>query len=93
MIKKVIRLTESELKQVVENIAKEVFLAMEILFSKYENLRIHSITLWETPNSATTCIAESIHPAEKDNWLLANEDAIAFYRDEKGYMEYDDRKI
>jgi 6-pyruvoyltetrahydropterin/6-carboxytetrahydropterin synthase len=77
----------------VENIAKEVFLAMEILFSKYENLRIHSITLWETPNSATTCIAESIHPAEKDNWLLANEDAIAFYRDEKGYMEYDDRKI
>ena len=76
-----------------ENIAKEIFLAMEVLFSKYENLRIHSIVLWETPNSSTTCIAESIDPAEKDNWLLTNEDAVALYRDSKGYVEYDDRKI
>lgn len=76
----------------VENIAKEIFLAMEVLFSKYENLKIHKITIHETPNCFTTCIKESISEIEKDNWLRTNQTSVEFYRDQKGQIEYDDRK-
>jgi len=77
----------------VENIAKEIFLAMQVLFEKYDNLRIHKITLYETPNCYTTCISESFNEIEKDNWLRSNRDAVELYRDSKGVVEYDDRKI
>jgi 6-pyruvoyltetrahydropterin/6-carboxytetrahydropterin synthase len=75
-----------------ENIAKEIFLAMDVLFSDYENLHIHKITLWETPNCCTTCIKESISEVEKDNWMMCNKDGVTFYKDQKGIMNYDDRK-
>jgi 6-pyruvoyltetrahydropterin/6-carboxytetrahydropterin synthase len=75
-----------------ENIAKEIFLAMEVLFSEYSNLHIHKIILWETPNCCTTCTKESISDLERQHWLATNEDAISLYRDEKGKFEYDDRK-
>lgn len=75
-----------------ENIAKEIFLAMEILFAQYANLRIHKIILWETPNCCTTCIKESISEIEMDNWVQHNSDGMVFYRDQKGIFEYDDRK-
>ena len=77
----------------VENIAKEIFLAMKVLFAPYTNLRIHKVTLYETPNCFTTCIAESIHEVESDNWMRSNQTAVELYRDSKGVMEYDDRKI
>ena len=76
----------------VENIAKEIYLAMEVLFEPYKNLHIHQIVLNETPNCATTCIKESISDIERDNWMRANEGAVSYYRDEKGVLEYDDRK-
>ena len=47
-----------------ENIAKEIFLAMTVLFQPYKNLYIHKITLWETPNCFTTCYKESIAESE-----------------------------
>ena len=77
----------------VENIAKEIFLAMEVLFANYSNLKIHKVLLYETPNCYTECIAESISEIEKDNWLETNRTHVEFYRDEKGVFEYDDRKI
>jgi len=77
----------------VENIAKEIFLAMEVLFKKYDNLKIHEITLYETPNCYTKCIHESISEIERENWLNTNLEAVEMYRNEKGYIEYDDRKI
>jgi 6-pyruvoyltetrahydropterin/6-carboxytetrahydropterin synthase len=77
----------------VENIAKEIFLAMEVLFKKYDNLKIHKVTLYETPNCYTECIEESISEFERMNWLMTNEDGITFYREQKGYIEYDDRKL
>jgi 6-pyruvoyltetrahydropterin/6-carboxytetrahydropterin synthase len=76
-----------------ENIAKEVFLAMFVLFMPYENLRIHKITLYETPNSYTTCTLESFDNTEWDNWMRHNKDGVDFYRDQKGVVEYDDRRI
>lgn len=76
----------------VENIAKEIFLAMEVLFANYEHLKIHKITIYETPNCCTTCISESISDRERDNWMRTNRTHVELYRDEKGYVEYDDRK-
>ena len=55
-----------------ENIAKEVFLAMTILFQSYSNLRIHKITLYETPNCYTVCTKESISEIEAKNWFSTN---------------------
>jgi len=77
----------------VENIAKEIFLAMEILFEKYDNMKIHEITLYETPNCYTKCVKESISEIERENWYNSNYDMVVMYRNEKGYIEYDDRKI
>lgn len=77
----------------VENVSKEIFLAMEILFAKYHNLKIHQVVLNETPNCATTCIRESISDIERDNWQRFNAEAVALYRDDKGVLEYDDRKL
>lgn len=77
----------------VENIAKEIFLAMEVLFQSYKYLHIHKITLYETPNCFTTCTKESISDAERRNWNLARFDEVNRYVTAKGVMEYDDRKI
>jgi len=76
----------------VENVAKEIFLAMDALFRGYSNLRIHKITLYETPNCYTTCTKESISQFERNNWNEANEFAVLEYADQKGMFEYDDRK-
>ena len=77
----------------VENIAKEVFLAIKILFSNYTNIWIDSVTLYETPNCFTVCNKDSISEAEEYNFNIANKYLISQYRDEKGVVEYDDRKI
>jgi 6-pyruvoyltetrahydropterin/6-carboxytetrahydropterin synthase len=77
----------------VENLAKEMFLAMDLLFKPYRNLKIHKITLYETPNCYTTCVEESISVLERINWMDNNKTGVEFYRDQKGTIEYDDRKI
>ena len=76
-----------------ENIAKELFLAMMVLFQSYKNLRIHKITLYETPNCWTTCTRESISDAEAQAWMIQNYESISQYAKDKGIFEYDDRKI
>jgi 6-pyruvoyltetrahydropterin/6-carboxytetrahydropterin synthase len=75
-----------------ENISKEVFLAMDILFAKYNNLKIHSIKLWETPNCSVECVRESISEDESANFYKARFTEIEAYELYKGRMEYDDRK-
>lgn len=77
----------------VENIAKEIFLAMTVLFEPYKDLRIHEIILHETPNCATTCIKDSISPAEAQNWMQIRYAEVSKYAKDKGIVEYDDRKI
>lgn len=79
----------------VENIAKEIFIAMEILMSeKYENvgLEISKIKLYETPNCYTICTKHSIDPKERISFRNQNYDKILKYRKDKGVVEYDDRK-
>jgi 6-pyruvoyltetrahydropterin/6-carboxytetrahydropterin synthase len=82
----------------VENIAKEVFLAMQILTDElYKNtntgLKIHNVKIYETPNCFTDCDANSFSVNESSNFYNANKDAITEYAKEKGVLEYDDRKI
>lgn len=82
----------------VENIAREVFLAMEILFDemykdKNTGLKIHKVTIYETPNCATECTSDSIPEKERVNFRSARFNEIKAYADEKGMVEYDDRKI
>lgn len=76
----------------VENIAKEIFLSMSLLFKEYENLRINKVTIWETPNCYTVCVRESISEEEFQNWAGVRSELILKYAEEKGVIEYDDRK-
>lgn len=76
----------------VENIAKEVYLAMVVLFKPYENLKIHKVTIYETPNCSTICIQESISKDEVINWTTTRYEEVAKYAADKGTLEYDDRK-
>lgn len=77
----------------VENIAKEIFLAMTILFTAYENLRIHRVVLYETPNCYTICTKESISAEEAGKWMHKRFPEVMQYRIEKGVVQYDDRKL
>lgn len=82
----------------VENIAKEVFLAMDILSETlYQNaptgLKIHKVQIYETPNCATECFADSIGEVERQNFMSARSNEITAYANDKGVLEYDDRKI
>jgi len=77
----------------VENIAKEIFLAMMVLFQPYKDLKIHKITIYETPNCWTECTRESISDSEAQNWMKTNYESVYKYTVDKGIIEYDDRKI
>ena len=75
----------------VENIAKEVFLVMEVLF-KDSPITPHQIKIYETPNCYTDCFVGSISDAERANFYKKNESSILAYRSALGTLEYDDRK-
>jgi 6-pyruvoyltetrahydropterin/6-carboxytetrahydropterin synthase len=75
-----------------ENIGKEIFLAIEILFSNYKSLEVFEIKLNETPNCCVQTFATSIKEEERENFYKANLINISEYRDKKGILEYDDRK-
>ncbi len=82
----------------VENIAKEIFLAMDVLSETlYDKaptaLRIHSIKIYETPNCWTDCYRNSITESERFNFMVANVHSIMAYAEKKGIVEYDDRKL
>jgi 6-pyruvoyltetrahydropterin/6-carboxytetrahydropterin synthase len=77
----------------VENIAKEIFLAMKILFAPYPDLWIENVRLYETPNCYTDCNKSSISQDEMSNFCIGNRYLIEQYRNEKGIVQYDDRKL
>ncbi len=76
----------------VENIAKEIFSAMIVLFSRYQNIAISKVTVHETPNCYTTCVSDSISSEEYMNFLQVRRTELDEYAAEKGILEYDDRK-
>jgi len=76
----------------VENIAKELFLAMSSLFLKQKGLQIHEVRLFETPNCSTICHWSSISDEEKGAFLGTRDIELNNYVKLKGTIEYDDRK-
>jgi 6-pyruvoyltetrahydropterin/6-carboxytetrahydropterin synthase len=82
----------------VENIAKEVLIAMNILSDTlYQDsptgLKIHSVKIYETPNCYTECTMDGVTEQEQINFFNTNGKSIQEYAIEKGVIEYDDRKI
>ena len=75
-----------------ENISKEIFLAMMVLFQQYPTLRIHNVKLHETPNCYVECIKDSISDEEAHNWMINRYEEVNKYALDKGVYEYDDRK-
>ena len=75
-----------------ENIAKELYIGVYCLFDENDNLSLNKIRLWETPNCYTDCVHDSVSIREVNNWMAANGDGIQLYKEEKGQVEYDDRK-
>lgn len=81
----------------VENVTKEIFLAMEILFpssdSEFTGLEIHKVKVYETPNCFTTVKKSSITDQERENFRNVRYKEIYEYYSEKGKVEYDSRKL
>ncbi|KGM29333.1 queuosine biosynthesis protein [Photorhabdus luminescens] len=77
----------------VENIAKEIFLTMEVLFSEWDSLKIHHVRLYETPNCFTDCNADSIHEEERNAFLSQRFEELKAYSQAMGRFEYDSRNI
>ena len=75
----------------VENVAREIFLVMEILFEEYTDLNIHEIKLNETPKCYTICNSDSIPNRERKNFRETRYKEIKDYAEDKGMVEYDDR--
>ncbi len=74
-----------------ENISKELFIAISYLLVS-KRLKLHKVQLWETPNCYTDCFADSFSLEERNNFLRANRDGLEEYKQDKGVVEYDDRK-
>lgn len=82
----------------VENIAKEIFIAMDILSKVLyrdtkTGLQIHKVLIYETPNCYTECNRESISDMERLLFNKVRWEEIKDYAEAKGILEYDDRKI
>jgi len=75
-----------------ENISKEIFLTLEILFLNYPLLKIFRVRLWETPKCSVECFRNSITEQERTNFIGENFDWIFQYANDKGIKNYDDRK-
>ncbi len=75
----------------VENVAKEIFIGISALLNSDE-LSLHKVRLYETPNCFTDCHKDSFTQQEEYNFLQQNKLALTLYRNNAGIVEYDDRK-
>jgi len=76
----------------VENISKELLMAMHSLFLKQKGLEIHEVRLFETPNCSTICQWSSISDEEQAAFFATRDIELNNYVKLKGTIEYDDRK-
>ena len=76
-----------------ENISREIFMAMDILFSAYPNLKFYHIRYNETPNCWVDTYKESIRDNERAHFHAYRYEEIKAYAQKMGIVEYDSRKI
>ena len=74
-----------------ENICKELFFAVERLLNRGD-LRLAKVKLWETPNCVVECIGLSSSDRIRLYHSALKRDCDE-YRNSKGVVEYDDRKV
>lgn len=77
----------------VENIAKEILCCINYMTLKlYGNrIKVHSISIDETPTCGTTVTMNSISENENQNVVSVMKDLMDAYVIEKGVIVYDDR--
>lgn len=78
-----------------ENMSKELFLAIDYLFSKLPTskyFKLNKVILYETPNCYTTCTKEAITEEERVNFLQVRGSLLKVFSESKGFLEYDNRK-
>ncbi|HLB33085.1 MAG TPA: 6-carboxytetrahydropterin synthase [Chthoniobacterales bacterium] len=85
--------TEIYCNPTAENIAREILIAMEILFKAYSDLKVHCVRYHETPNCFVTTYANSIGQEERQHFYTYRGASILEYAKAKGVFEYDDRKV
>ena len=76
-----------------ENIGRELFCAMELLFADFSGLDIATIRFYETPNCYVDTTADSISKTERTQFRQCRQTELLAYRAAKGQLEYDDRKV
>ena len=76
-----------------ENICREVFMAIDLLFVDYQYLKLHHVRYNETPNCWVDTYQESISPREKENFYAYRAAEITAYTQALGVLEYDSRKL
>lgn len=72
----------------VENMAKEIFMIMNILF-QHRGITIDKVILYETPTSHTECFEGSITLNEMEKFHFKYEEYIKLYAEGKGVKYYD----
>ena len=75
----------------VENMAKELFLAIDLLFDG-RGIQLDEVIMYETPNSYTICQMQSISLNELENFNSVRYDDIKKYALAKGIKSYDKNK-
>lgn len=76
-----------------ENIAREIFMAVELLFVAYPALMLHQVRYYETPNCWVDTTRSSILAEERTFFMAYRGAAIQAYAKEKGVLEYDSRRL
>lgn len=76
-----------------ENIAKELFMAVDIIMGSYPKLKLVQVRLYETPNCFVDCFANSMSDYEKHNFHQVRKRMCEDYLKSKGTVQYDDRLI
>lgn len=74
-----------------ENISKELFLSVNRLMKRYNELKLVNVRLYETPNCFVDCTRESISSNEIECFLHMRAAMLDAYSEEKGQFEYDSR--
>lgn len=77
---------DQDCEPTLQNIVKEIFLAMAVLFETNKSLQIHLVTAYEPEAGFATCVKETITPTEANKWLEVHYDTTKQYIDEKNLI-------
>ncbi len=76
-----------------ENTAKEIFLAINLLFEDNEDLKLSQVRYTETPNCWVDAFENSCSQQEVEHFYAFRAKSIRQYAKDKGVIEYDQRLV